>query len=80
LPHTFDEWVPILDFFNMVLPCGLLGTKSCKSTIAFLIECRVNCFVGTPEFMAENEEYNQLVELFFSIVPFGDGYLGVSFQ
>ncbi len=81
LPYTFDGWVPILDFLNMFLPCGLLGTKSCKSSVAFVIQCRVNCFAGTPELMAEmKKNVTSSLNFFFSIVPFGDGYIGVSFQ
>ncbi len=68
MPCTFDGWVPILDFFNMVLPCGLLGTKSCKSSQAFLIQCRVNCFAGTPEFMAEmKKNITSLLNFFFPL-------------
>ncbi len=66
LPCTFDGWVPILDFFNMVLSCGLLGTKSCKSSVAFFIQCRVNCFAGTLELMAEmKKNITSLLNFFF---------------
>ncbi len=74
LPCTFDGWVPVLDFFNMVLPCGLLGTKSCKSSVTFLVQRRVKCFAGTPGFMAEmKKNITSLLNFYFSIVPFGDG-------